>query len=213
MSRRFSGVVLLAVALALAIGGRASAFVVYVNPPVSAAWTYPNGQFVYADLNADGRTDFGFFLSIWNLQYNGGQQYSWGATNSGGFSSAPLVAGSFAGPSTILTTTSQTLGTWTWNQDPEPPYGTHYSAGMSLPEGDSFWGLRFHDAAETDHYGWIRFEGHATSTSLSISVVDYAYETDAGVPIMVGAVPAPGFIGTGELGAAIFLVRRRRRRQ
>jgi hypothetical protein len=180
----------IAVAVAFALSAHAPAVVVYVNPPVAAWWRQPP-PVVFADLNADGRTDFGFTVSVVNMNYNGETTYGWGATNGSGFSSAPLSAGSLVGPSTGLTTVGQQLGDWSWTREPEPPYDTFYSVSMNLPEGDSFWGLRFHDAAGTDHYGWLRFHGHATSTDLSISVVDYAYETDAGVPITVGAIPAP----------------------
>jgi hypothetical protein len=205
-----------ALAVVLAIGANASAVVVYFNPPTGVMWRDPafGGPF-YSDLNGDGNTDFGFFLVLNNDPNYMEHSYSWSATNASGFSSGPLSVGSTIGPTTTLTGTGMSLGGSSYNRNPEPPYNWSGGASMSLPEGDSYWGLRFHDAAGTDHFGWLRFRGHADNTPpppngfVNISVVDYAFETQAGVPITVGAIPAPGSLVT--IGGLNVLLARRRR--
>src|SRR5262249_24522656 len=111
--------------LALAFGAHSLGVVVYVNPPVGTGWIQPYPPpMIFADLTADGQTDFGFFLSVTNYNYNGERLYTWGATNGSGFSLAPVLAGSLVGPSVNLTGTGQTLGDWSWTREPEPPYRT-----------------------------------------------------------------------------------------
>ncbi len=75
-------------------------------------------------------------------------------------------------------------------------------------------GFRFVSSAGTTHYGWMRFAmGAAGSagTSMTRTVVDYGYESTAGVSILAGAgaVPAPGALAL--LGVAGLAGKRRRR--
>jgi MYXO-CTERM domain-containing protein len=72
-------------------------------------------------------------------------------------------------------------------------------------------GFRFVSAAGTTHYGWMRFlmgAQPATGNLVTRTVVDFAYESDAGASIGAGAVPAPGAIAL--LGLAGLAGRRRR---
>lgn len=72
-------------------------------------------------------------------------------------------------------------------------------------------GFRFVAAAGTTHYGWMRFAMGAagsSGTSMTRTVVDYAYENVANASIEAGAIPAPGAIAL--LGLAGFAGRRRR---
>ena len=72
-------------------------------------------------------------------------------------------------------------------------------------------GFRFVSAAGTTHYGWMRFlmgAQPATGNLVTRTVVDFAYESNAGASIGAGAVPAPGAIAL--LGLAGLAGRRRR---
>lgn len=83
--------------------------------------------------------------------------------------------------------------------------GWQYSA-------DNIIGFRFVAAAGTTHYGWMRFAmGAAASagTSMTRTVVDYAWNDVAGGSVEAGLVPAPGALAL--LGVAGFAGTRRRR--
>jgi hypothetical protein len=91
-------------------------------------------------------------------------------------------------------------------------YGTTAATGLNggwTLSSDNIIGFRFVAAAGTTHYGWMRFAmGAAGSagTSMTRTVVDYAYESIAGQSITV--TPAPGAIAL--LGLAGLAGRRRR---
>jgi len=91
-------------------------------------------------------------------------------------------------------------------------YGTDAATGAAggwTLSSDNIIGFRFVASAGTTHYGWMRFAmGAAGSagTSMTRTVVDYAYESTAGQSITV--TPAPGAIAL--LGLAGFAARRRR---
>ena len=75
-------------------------------------------------------------------------------------------------------------------------------------------GFRFVSSAGTTHYGWMRFlmgAAGSAGTSMTRTVVDYGYESTAGVSILAGAgaVPAPGALAL--LGVAGLAGKRRRR--
>ena len=104
------------------------------------------------------------------------------------------AAGSFnTGTGNVYGTTAATglLGGWTYSSE-------------------NIIGFRFVAAAGTTHYGWMRFAmGAAGSagTSMTRTVVDYAYESTAGQSITV--TPAPGALAL--LGVAGLAGTRRRR--
>ena len=93
-------------------------------------------------------------------------------------------------------------------------YGTTAATGLNggwTYSSENIIGFRFVAAAGTTHYGWMRFAmGAAGSagTSMTRTVVDFAYESDAGASIGAGVVPAPGAIAL--LGLAGLAGRRRR---
>ncbi len=90
------------------------------------------------------------------------------------------------------TSTTGALGGWT--------YGS-----------ENIIGFRFVAAAGTTHYGWMRFlmgAAGSAGTSMTRTVVDYAWESTAGESITVTGVPAPGAIAL--LGLAGLAGRRRR---
>ena len=92
-------------------------------------------------------------------------------------------------------------------------YGTTAATGAAggwTYSSENIIGFRFVASAGTTHYGWMRFAmGAAGSagTSMTRTVVDYAFESTAGESITV-TVPAPGAIAL--LGLAGFASRRRR---
>ena len=93
------------------------------------------------------------------------------------------------------TSTTGALGGWTYSSD-------------------NIIGFKFVAAAGTTHYGWMRFAMGAATGSTTVgptrTVVDYGWESTAGVAILAGAgaVPAPGAIAL--LGLAGLATRRRR---
>ena len=107
------------------------------------------------------------------------------------------AAGSYnTGTGNVYGTTSTTglLGGWTYSSE-------------------NIIGFKFVAAAGTTHYGWMRFAmGAAGSagTSMTRTVVDFAWENSAGTSIEAGAgaVPAPGALAL--LGLAGLAGRRRR---
>jgi MYXO-CTERM domain-containing protein len=96
-------------------------------------------------------------------------------------------------------------------------YGTTAATGLNggwTYSSENIIGFRFVAAAGTTHYGWMRFAmGAAGSagTSMTRTVVDYAYESVASASIEAGAgaVPAPGALAL--LGVAGLAGTRRRR--
>ena len=87
------------------------------------------------------------------------------------------------------------------------------AAGNWQYSAENIIGFRFVAAAGTTHYGWMRFQMGAagsSGTSMTRTVVDYGWESDAAVAITAGAgaIPAPGAIAL--LGLAGLAARRRR---
>ena len=68
-------------------------------------------------------------------------------------------------------------------------------------ESDSLGGAEF-------HYGWIAVDWNASTLELTID--GFAYETEAGVGIEAGAIPAPGALGLFGLAAGAAGIRRKR---
>lgn len=88
-------------------------------------------------------------------------------------------------------------------------------AGNWQLNADNYFGFRFvNEAGDTTHYGWGRLAVGPSSTVRTL--VDYAYESEAGQPINVGAgmVPEPRhtqLLSALALGAVGLLYRRNRR--
>jgi len=92
-------------------------------------------------------------------------------------------------------------------------YGTTAATGLAggwTYSSENIIGFRFVASAGTTHYGWMRFlmgAAGSSGTSMTRTIVDYAYESTAGESITV-TVPAPGAIAL--LGLAGLAGRRRR---
>ena len=88
------------------------------------------------------------------------------------------------------------------------------AAGNWQYSAENVIGFKFVSSAGTTHYGWMRFlmgAAGSAGTSMTRTVVDYGYESTAGVSILAGAgaVPAPGALAL--LGVAGLAGKRRRR--
>ena len=83
------------------------------------------------------------------------------------------------------------------------------AAGNWKYSAENVIGFRFVSSAGTTHYGWMRFlmgAAGSSGTSMTRTVVDYAYESTAATSIVV--TPAPGALAL--LGLAGLATRRRR---
>ena len=105
-----------------------------------------------------------------------------------------LAAGTLIGASSLYTSgVAQTTG----------------SNPFNLNSSDNIVGFRFfNEASSTIHYGWFRVSLAGTLAAQPRTLVEYAYESEAGVSIAAGAIPAPGAVAL--LGLAGLAGRRRR---
>ena len=88
------------------------------------------------------------------------------------------------------------------------------AAGNWQYSAENIIGFKFVGADTLTHYGWMRFlmgAAGSSGTAMTRTVVDYGYESTAGVSILAGAgaVPAPGALAL--LGVAGLAGKRRRR--
>lgn len=81
-----------------------------------------------------------------------------------------------------------------------------------LNSSDNLVGFRFINEANGNaiHYGWMRLSLAGSMSAQPRTIVEYAWEDQAGVGIQAGAVPAPGALAL--LGVAGLIGGRRRRR-
>jgi MYXO-CTERM domain-containing protein len=108
-----------------------------------------------------------------------------------------LAVGTVVGSTSIFSTATATIS-----------FGS--AAGQWQYASDNIVGFRFVSSAGTTHYGWMRFlmgAAGSAGTSMTRTVVDYAYESTAGESITV--TPAPGALAL--LGVAGLAGSRRRR--
>lgn len=69
-------------------------------------------------------------------------------------------------------------------------------------------GFSFNPTGSQALYGWAQFS--ISADALTMTLIDYAYE-DSGSAIATGAIPEPGTIAMGTIGAGIFFLVRRRK--
>jgi hypothetical protein len=179
--------------------GMAQGAVLY-SGPVNTTITYNSGQTVSFDLNQDGLNDFtlGFYANNANKPYIQGLP-----SDSPG--SAPLAQlasdGTYGLPvtqfgttidSNYLTPCTDPMGAYFNQEDNDSSATTVGAWGVNnLTEG--YVGLEIFDnsSGSVTNFGWARLIYNLTAKTLIL--VDYAYETNAGVGIVAGA--------TNEVGA------------
>jgi hypothetical protein len=85
------------------------------------------------------------------------------------------------------------------------------AAPFTVNSSNNLVGFRFANEANANqiHYGWMRISLSATGASQPRAIVEYAYESVAGVGVLAGVVPAPGALAL--LGLAGLAGTRRRR--
>lgn len=202
--------------------------------PSEPLWGYLGRE---VDLNGDGRGDFRFFDasyiagSYWATHVSGiGSTrllvipQTWMAD--GGSSLAPLPAGYSIGGTLI----PELL--WAAHDAPSAygsallvgSYITDAINGGPFPVGyfygtTAFMGIQFQIGNDW-HYGWVRIRGGTAGPSDDGQqfylnppawVLDWAYETRPGVPILAGAVPEPSTWAL-LLGGGVVMVWLRRKR-
>ncbi len=140
------------------------------------------------DINPWSSTTLNFF----NASNPTGGVYVRTSTATPGVSN--LAAGTLIGASSLYTSgVAQTTG----------------SNPFNLNSSDNIVGFRFfNEASSTIHYGWFRVSLAGTLAAQPRTLVEYAYESEAGVSIAAGAIPAPGAVAL--LGLAGLAGRRRR---
>lgn len=158
---------LLGMCLAL---GSAGAEVIYVD--IDDFTLGPRGPGI--DLDGDGTTDFIFGMGM-DCPAGctaGIQAQAGGIVGSDDWSAAGLSAGAPIGPQ-LTYFEHAILATY--------GAGGCYAGDWCVQGAELYIGVRF-TSADVEHYGWIR-----TRTTPGILVLDYAYETDADMPIVAGA--------------------------
>ena len=126
-------------------------------------------------------------------------------------------AGVTAGTAGNLAVGTSIGSTGSFNTGTSNVYGTTSSTGLLggwTYSSENIIGFKFVGTGGTTHYGWMRFAMGAnnggTTAGPTRTIVDYGWESTAGVAILAGAgaVPAPGALAL--LGLAGLATRRRR---
>jgi hypothetical protein len=112
----------------------------------------------------------------------------------GGQMRRPAVTTGTAGN---LALNTAVVSTGSYNTGTGNVYGTTSATGLLggwTYSSENIIGFKFVAAAGTTHYGWMRFAMGAagsSGTSMTRTVVDYAWETTAGLPILAGNQGGP----------------------
>jgi hypothetical protein len=217
LERRFASYALAAGAAGvglLAMAQPAGAQIVYTPTNV----TLTRGR-LFIDLNGDGINDF-------YLEDRGQQHATWrddllgvGAALGGGVvatnnrDAVAMNKGSVIGPGQQFKNVAGTMLMLSTG-DGTTSSGRHisWSSGQWLNVRDRFLGLRFEIGGET-HFGWARISVQSVhGTSITATLLGYAYEATAGKAITAGrtsgpdagasAMPQAGSLGSLASGAA-----------
>jgi hypothetical protein len=195
----------LALAMASASAAFAQGTIRYVKPQIPISFgPVPGFDYQLLDLNGDNLPDFVIDTSLLitsNLRALGSNRvltsYNW----DGGLRLQPLSATDIVSPQPLLAHTY-------WNS-----YGALSACSTIGCLGPwlgmtAYAGVEFR-IGEDVHYGWIRINNFANVNAGS--VLDWAYETRPGVPILAGAVPEPSALAL-LVGGGVLMVWFRRKR-
>lgn len=185
----------------VAIGGNAEAQIVYTD--VNPDETYTVDHDLELDLNNDGIVDFTLLIGA------GPTRYAVRLAPEIGNEALGSQSGNFFYPFTLNMNDpigpTQTI----WNGSANGSLLTMawvYSAGGSygnwLNATDKYLGLRFFVGTNV-HYGWVRLDVVATTSSISLVYKDYAYNTVADQAILAGQTVI-GLNEAAKLDASIF---------
>lgn len=136
-----------------------------------------------------------------------------GQSNSGYLYPARLAAGAMIDGSAGLITLSNPPGQATvgWLADSDGFPGSQFKAA---PNNTGYVGVRFIISGYS-HFGWMRItvtpQGGTGTRPRSITLHEFAYESDAGASIEAGVIPEPGGLGLLALGSIGLAAHRRRR--
>jgi MYXO-CTERM domain-containing protein len=210
LSNRFEKHVLVAAAVAMGATAAANAAVVYSGVINFACAVDIDGCYINVETNTLSNGP-GTGVPGWDVNpYSTSGGMNFFNSTGGGQMRRPGVTTGTAGNLAVGTVVgaSGSFNTGTGNV-----YGTTAATGLNggwTLSSENIIGFKFVAAAGTTHYGWMRFAmGAAGSagTSMTRTVVDYAYESTAGQSITV--TPAPGALAL--LGVAGLAGTRRRR--
>ena len=213
LSNRFEKHVLVAAAVAMGATAAANAAVVYSGVINFSCAVDIDGTYINVETNTlsngPGSGVPGWDVNPYNSSTSGSGMNFYNSTGGGqmrypGVTTGP--AGNLALGTSIGSTGSFNTATTS------VVFGS--AAGNWQYSAENVIGFRFVSAAGTTHYGWMRFlmgSQPATGNLVTRTVVDYGYESTAGVSILAGAgaVPAPGALAL--LGVAGLAGKRRRR--
>jgi len=156
------------------------------------------GASAILDLDSDSNND---------IKFNVESKNSWGAdlvvNATGVYGGGAIGPGPVSNLAPGYSVNSGGVFSWNW---------LAYSSGAlgQFPGITGYIGVSFGNAGGT-HYGWIQVSVPANADG--ITIIDYAYETDPGIGILVGAVPEPGSAGLVGLGLLAMGAGRSRRRK
>ena len=209
LSNRFEKHVLVAAAVAMGATAAANAAVVYSGVINFSCAVDIDGCYINVETNTLSNGP-GAGVPGWDVNpYSSAGGMNFFNSTGGGQLRKP---GQTTGPAGNLAEGTVIGSTGSFNTATSNVYG-NAAAGWQY-SAINMIGFRFVSAAGTTHYGWMRFAmGAAGSagTAMTRTVVDYGYESTAGVSILAGAgaVPAPGALAL--LGVAGLAGKRRRR--
>ncbi|MCC6676303.1 MAG: hypothetical protein IT436_04090 [Phycisphaerales bacterium] len=198
--------------VACAAGSARAEIVHFVNPapgqPGHYGWGYELGLDRWLDITrpstqqasvqsggAVGQVREDLFTAsyVWHWPESGRPRASILQESSAGFGAWPLLHGSPIGPGGIWHDVALFI---------EVEWFPEYSVNSPFPEGERrYVGVRTDDG----RHGWVEVE----RVGISLRAFSWAYETEPGVPIRAGEVPAPGTRALLAL-ASVFTLRRRR---
>lgn len=207
ISNRFEKHIVAAAAVAMGAAVAANAEIIYSGPVNFVCAVDIDGCYINVQTNTLSNGP-GAGVPGWDVNpYSSGGGMNFFNSTGGGQMRTPGQTTGAAGNLALGTIVGSTgsYNTATSNVYANATGGWQYSA-------DNIIGFRFVAAAGTTHYGWMRFAmGAAASagTSMTRTVVDYAWNDVAGGSVEAGLVPAPGALAL--LGVAGFAGTRRRR--